>query len=74
VLVSIGALALGIFFYRQLKAALQTGVVRSTHGPIDRGTQPREYWLFVTWLIALIIMLIAFVPIALLVALGYLPI
>jgi len=36
--------------------------------------QSSQSWLFVTWIIALIIMLVAFIPIALLIALGYLPI
>jgi hypothetical protein len=72
VLASIGAAFLVAFFGQQLKTSLQTGGIRSTHGRIDRRTQPREYWLFVGWIIVLITMLLAFIPLALLVALGYL--
>jgi hypothetical protein len=71
-LVSIGAFPLVVFFSQQLRVTLQTGVVRSTHGAIHRRTQPRDYWLFVGWIITLILVLAAFIPLALLVAFGYL--
>ena len=72
VFASIGAACLVVFFGQQLKAAFQTGGVRSTHGRIDRRTHPREFWLFVGWLIGLITVLLVFIPLALLVALGVL--
>jgi hypothetical protein len=74
VLASIGATCLVVFFGQQLKTVLHTGIVRPTHGRIDRRTQPREFWLYVGWLIGLITCLIAFIPLALLVALGVLEI